>query len=180
MGLMDLLGDAQKQREYADFAQRYDEGEPHEGIGDEEALGRYQEVTQDLSPEEYEQASREAFERMSPEQRQELGRHLREQTRGQGILDDDDDEDDARFQDPGALAGLTTRMHQQQPGMLGQVLGGLGGLGGGGMGGGALGAMGGLLGGGGGGGMGGMLSNPIAKAALGGIAAMAAKRVMGR
>ena len=54
---------------------------------------------------------------------------------------------------------MTTRMRQQQPGGLGALLGG---------------------GGGGGGGMGDMLGNPLAKAALAGVAAMAVKQMMNR
>jgi hypothetical protein len=60
------------------------------------------------------------------------------------------------------LAELLSGLHQQQPGMLGQLLGG--------------GGAGGLLGGGGG--AGGMLGNPLAKVTLAGIAAMAAKRML--
>ncbi len=55
------------------------------------------------------------------------------------------------------LAQVTSRMEQQQPGILGQLLGG----------------------GGAGGGAGNMLDNPLAKAALAGVAAMAVKRMMG-
>jgi hypothetical protein len=67
-------------------------------------------------------------------------------------------------------------MHRQQPGILGQILGGgaMGGLGGG---------LGSMLGGGrqSSGGMGGgILANPIAKAALGGIAAMAVRHMTNR
>ncbi len=67
---------------------------------------------------------------------------------------------DDRYQDPGYLSQVTGRMHQQQPGMLGQLLGGGGGHQGG--------------------GMGEMLDNPLAKAAIGGIAAIAVKNMMGR
>jgi len=51
---------------------------------------------------------------------------------------------------------MTSRMEQQQPGILGQLLGGAGGSG-----------------------AGGMLSKPLAMAALAGVAAMAVKRMMG-
>jgi hypothetical protein len=64
------------------------------------------------------------------------------------------------FQDPGYLAQVTGQMHQQQPGILGQLLGS-------------------ALGGGGGAGGQSMLDSPIAKAALAGIAAMAVKQMMG-
>jgi len=60
-------------------------------------------------------------------------------------------------QDPRELARVTARLRQQQPGGLGS-----------------------LLGGGGGGGMGDMLGNPLAKAALAGIAAVAVKKMMSR
>ena len=54
------------------------------------------------------------------------------------------------YQDPNYLAHQMTQMHQQQPDMLHQVLG-----------------------------PGGALSNPLAKAALAGVAAMAAKQFFG-
>ena len=87
------------------------------------------------------------------------------------------------------LADMTTRVHQQSPGLLGGLIGGggagggLGGLIGGG---GAGGGLGGLLGGGGaGGGLGGLLGgggggNPLMKAAMAGITAFAAKQMMNR
>ena len=62
--------------------------------------------------------------------------------------------DDRVQRDPGELARMTSRMREQQPGGLAGLLGG-------------------------GGGMGGMLGNPLAKAALAGIAAMGAKKMMG-
>jgi hypothetical protein len=71
----------------------------------------------------------------------------------------DGDGIDDRLQDPGYLAQVTGGMQQRQPGMLEQLLGG---------------------GGGGGGGRGGMLSNPLAKATLAGVAAMAVKKMTGR
>ncbi len=60
--------------------------------------------------------------------------------------------------DPRQLARMTSQYRQQDPGGLASLFGG---------------------GGGGGGGMGDMLSNPLAKAALGGVAAIAMKRMMG-
>jgi len=44
----------------------------------------------------------------------------------------DQDGQDDRFQDPNYLAQATGRIHQQQPDMLGQLMGGAAGLGGGG------------------------------------------------
>ena len=84
------------------------------------------------------------------------------------------------MQDPRYLAQVAGQVRQQQPGLFSQLLGGA--MGGGQMGGGQMG--GGQMGGGqiGGGGqmgdIGQMLNNPIAKAALAGIAATAAKRML--
>lgn len=60
-----------------------------------------------------------------------------------------------QYQDPTVLAQMTGQLHQQQPGILSQILGG-----------------------GSGGSTGGMSISPLAKVALGGIAAMAVKNMM--
>lgn len=156
-----------RRRRATDFVDRYERGAPYEGIGDDEVIQNYRAVAGRLSPQEYEEAASEAFQRMSREERREYKRMLREQ--GGAQFDDDDD-------DPRTLARSTAQYRQQSSGddPLASLFGG-GGLGG--MMGGALG--GGLMGGGGGSSSGGMLNNPIAKAALGGIAAVAMKRMMG-
>ena len=158
MSIMDLLGRGGERRgEYEDFVNRYEQGEPWEGVSDDEARSRYDEVSSSLSDDDYELSAHEAFERMSPEQRRELGRMLRQQSRQQGVqLDEYDDDDDERFaRDPRELARMTRKVKKHKPGCLGALLGG----------------------GGGGGGAAGMLGNPVAKAALAGVAAMAAKRM---
>ena len=97
----------------------------------------------------------EAFTRMAPEERQAFADWLRQRAEQQGMsaqdLDGDGRPDYA--QDPDALARMTTRVHQEQPGLLGQVLG-------------AQGAA--------------ALDNPVVKAALAGIAAMAVRRMLGQ
>ena len=151
---MDMLsGAGGKRAEYEDFVKRYDQGEPHDGIDDEEARSRYEEVSGDLSDDDYELSAQEAFERMSPEQRREFARMLRQQGRQRGVdLGDDDRDDDEADQDPRRLARMTRHARKQQPGGLAGLLGGAGGAGG-------------------------LLGNPAAKAALAGVAAMAAKRM---
>ena len=159
--LQSILGGAQQQQDYQDFIQRYDRGAPWEGISDREALERYQQVAPQLPPGMYQDSSEQAFRQLTPQQRLEFGRYLQRQAPQYGFggqdLNGDGIED--RFQDPAYLSQVTGRMHEQQPGLLGQVLGG------------AL--------GGGGGGAGSLLSSPIAKAALAGIAAVAAQRYLG-
>ncbi len=170
MGFLEnLMGSGQQQDDYRDYVRRYDQGAPYDGISNDEVMSRYQQVAPHMSPQMYQESAHEAFSGMDPQERMQFGQFLQQQARSQGMQFQDLDMDgqDDRFQDPGYLSQITGRMEQQQPGMLGQLLGGA--LGGG-LGGGVGNSM--------GGGMGGALSNPIAKAALGGIAAMAARRMM--
>ena len=157
--LEQLLGGGQQRQEYQDFTQRYDQGAPWQGISDQEAYTRFQQVAPQLPPDMYQQSAQQAFERLSPDQRLQLGQYLQQQAHQQRVPFPHQGGMDA-FQDPGYLAQVTGQMHQQQPGILGQLLGG-------------------ALGGGGSGGSQGMLESPIAKAALAGIAAMAVKQMMG-
>lgn len=164
--LQNLLGGGQGREQYQDFVNRYDQGSPYDGITGDEAYERYQQVAPHLPPEMYQESARDAFSRMAPQDRVQFGQMLRQQSRQQNynFPDLDGDGVDDRFQDPNYLAQVTGRMQQQQPGLLGQLLGGgmqqqMGGR--------QQQQMGGSL-----------LNNPLAKAALGGIAAMAVKRMM--
>ena len=169
-GLQSLLGGGpggqqqQQRQDYQDFVGRYDQGAPWDGISDQEAAQRYQEVAPRLSPQEYQESAQEAFARLSPQERQQLGRYLQQQARQQGVDVPDLNRDgiDDRLQDSAYLAHAAGQMQQQQPGLLGQLLGG-----------GAGGSAGGA------GGVGEVLASPLAKAALAGIAAVAVKRMMG-
>ena len=133
-----------------DFVGRYERGAPDEGYTADEALHNYRRVAEHASPHDYEESAAEAFQRLSPQERTQLAQ-LMEQ-RG-----------DARFggrsmDDPRDLARAAAQYRQQASG----------------------GGLAALFGGGGGGGVGELMSNPLAKVALGGIAAMAMKRMVGR
>ena len=158
--LEQLMGGGKRRDDFQDFVNRYDQGPPWAGISDQEAMSRYQQVAPQLPPDMYQQSAQEAFARMSPQERMQFGQYLRQQVRQQNLNFPDINQDgiDDRLQDPQFLAQVTGRMHQQQPNLLGQLLGG----------------------GGGGGGAGDMLNNPIAKAALAGVAAIAVKKMMSR
>jgi len=107
----------------------------------------------------------------------QLGQQLIQQARqqGQSFPDVNGDGIDDRLQDPNFLAQKTTQVHQQQPGLLGQLLGG-----GGASGGHASGAGGAAPAGGGtSGGMGGMLGSLLAKGIMGGIAGAGLMRMLG-
>ncbi len=164
--LQGLLGGDQRHG-LEDFAGRYEQGAPWDGVSDQEAVDRYQQVAPTLPPDEYEAAARQAFERLSPEQRVEFGRYMQQQAHAKGITDFDGDGVDDRYQDPGQLAAMTSRAEQRQPGILEQLVGAVGG---GGFGTPAAAHQGGS----------GLLGSPIAKAAMAGIAAMAIRKVLGR
>lgn len=191
MGLLDeLTGGGNRRADYQHFTDRYDQGQPHEGYDDQEVASRYNEVTSEVDPSTYRDAAQQAFTRMDPDQRREFGAQLNQHAAAQG--QQSDYPDSASYEDPQQLANMTTRLHQQSPGLLSQLLSGAGvggtgppgGLtGAGNSGAGVGGAVGGILGGILGGNSGraqGAGGNPLAKAAMAGIASYAAKQLMNR
>jgi hypothetical protein len=106
MGLSNMLQDAGKREQLQDFAQRYDQGQPWEGITDDEAKKRHDEVSGQLDDNEYEQSARESFERLQPEQRREAARSL----------------EVGETDDPAELARATSRMRKEKPDMMGQLM----------------------------------------------------------
>ncbi len=146
-----------------DFVDRYRQGP--QAVSEQEAAARYQQVAPQLPPEVYQQSAQDVFAQLTPEQRMQLGQALIQSARqqGQSFPDVNQDGIDDRLQDPDFLARKATDVEQQQPGLLGQLLGGdrpapsgaapasqsmpIGG------------------------GAGGMLGSPMAKGILGGIAA---------
>jgi hypothetical protein len=161
MGTLDeLLGGGGQGGRLQDFLQRYEQGAPADGISDQEALDYHSQVAAVASPEGYEQAAGEAFRRMRPEDREQVGQQLQQGAQahrvnlggllaGGGL---------GQLRDPGTLAQLAGSLQRQQPGLLGQLLG--------------AGQRGGHSGG--------LLANPAARAALGGIAAMVVRQVQQR
>jgi hypothetical protein len=114
------------------------------------------------SPTEYEDAAREAFARLSPEERREFAQYLqqRAQTRGVNLPAPPPDRSGG-LSDLGWLSGITRQLHEQ-PGMLREILGGMTGRS-------PVAGRG-----------GGLLASPLGKAALAGITAMLVKRAMGK
>lgn len=151
--------DDQNQTRARDFVNRYETGDPSEGFSGQEAFQNYNRVAQQAPPEVYERAAEQAFNRMPPGQRSEFAQMIQQQMGGGNAVGDD----------PRQLAQTVSRMQQQQPGGLASLFGGGGG-----------GERRSLGGDSGGGGLGGMLDNPLAKVALGGIAAFAFKEMMDR
>jgi hypothetical protein len=161
--LDDLFGSPENQNQgqtaqrqaYQNFIQHYEQGPPGQGYSNQDVLNHYEQLAPQLDHQQYLSAAEQAFERMSPQEREQFGQYLQQQASQQN-LNVQAMSPQQYAQNPGALAQLTSKVHQQQPNLLTQLLGGSGGSGGS-----------------------NALSNPIAKAALAGIAAMAAKRFLG-
>lgn len=103
-----------------------------------------------MAPDQYREAAEQALARLSPDDRAALLSELQGQARKQDVNVPGLHEAQGSPA-PGALAGLFSSMHQQQPGILQQLLGG-GGSG---------------------------FSSPVAKAAMLGIAAVGMRKLMG-
>src|SRR5215203_6609329 len=122
-----------QQQDHRDYLDRFRQGP--QAVTDAEAAARYERVAPQLPPDVYRQSAQDVFAQLTPEQRMQLGQQLIQSARqgGQSFPDVNGDGIDDRLQDPNFLAQKTTQVHQQQPGLLGQLLGGglAGGAGGG-------------------------------------------------
>ena len=159
MGILDeLLTGGQRQKDYKDFVNRYEQGNPSEGYSDQEVLKRYGEVSHAVPPDQYAQAAQEALSKLSPEERAEFLKMLQERAAAHGVK-----LPGKVASDPEDLGQVLTDLHEK-PGQLRDMLGG-----------GQPQAQ----------AQGSnpiidILSSPQAKAVLAGIAAMVVKNVMGQ
>ena len=160
-----LMGSSQTREGFEDFLNRFEEGKPWEGYGDQEVLDRYGEVSHKVSSSDYEQAARDAFGHLSQADREEFGQMLAGQAQSRGVTVPGLTPSRGQgFGDLGWLAQIASQLHQQ-PGLLRDILSGL--------------AGGKSTGSSAGGSAGNILSSPLAKAALAGITAMLVKRALG-
>lgn len=168
--MLDNILGGQQQAEYQNFVNRYDQGPPQDGYSGQEVMDRYQQIAPRLPTNNYMQAAEQAFERMSPQQRQEFAQFLQQQAQQHNvnIPQLSQGTSSSQLQNSGFLAQILGSLHQQQPGLVSEILSGV------------MGGSHSASGGSGASGAGGLLSNPAAKAALAGIAAMAVKQFMGQ
>jgi hypothetical protein len=160
MSLIDQIFGGQRRQEVENFVDRYEQGPPSEGYDDQEVLDRYGEISHQVSEEDYQEAARRSLDRLSPEERIELGRHIKERARQRRLhLPELNEYEEENFQNSSDLAELLGKLHRK-PGQLRDLLGGRST---------SQGRQGGNI-----------FDNPLAKAVLAGIAAMAVKRLMGR
>jgi hypothetical protein len=161
MGILDdLLSGGQRQKEYTDFLDRYEQGHPSQGYSDAEILKRYGEVSHAVSTDQYAQAAQEALSKLSPEERAVFVKMLQDRAATRGVT-----LPGKVAPEPKELGQVLTDLHKK-PGQLRDMLGaddiqpeqqasGSNPITD-------------------------ILSSPMAKAVLAGIAAMVVKRVMAR
>jgi hypothetical protein len=119
MGMLDeLLGSGQIQKEYRDFVNRYEQGDPSEGYSDQEVLKRYGEVSHAVSPDQYAQAAQEALSKLSPEERAAFVKMLQDRAASRGVT-----LPRQVAPEPKDLGQVLTDLHVQ-PGQLRDLLGG--------------------------------------------------------
>jgi hypothetical protein len=161
MGILDeLLAGGQRQEEYSNFLDRYEQGHPSQGYSDQEVLKRYGEVSHAVPPDQYAQAAQEALSKLSPEERAAFVKMLQDRAAANDVT-----LPDKVTPEPKDLGQVLTDLHEK-PGQLRDMLGG--------------GTIRPQAQGSGSSPITDILSSPIAKAVLAGIAAMVVKRVMGQ
>src|SRR5215472_8491584 len=118
MGMLDeLLGGGQIQKEYQDFVNRYEQGDPAEGYSDQEVLKRYGEVSHAVPPDQYAEAAQEALSKLSPEERAAFVKMLQERAAARGVS-----LPGKVAPDPKDLGQVLTDLHEK-PGRLRDILG---------------------------------------------------------
>jgi hypothetical protein len=119
MGILDeLLGGGQRQKEYSDFVDRYEQGKPSEGYSDQEVLKRYSDVSHAVPPNQYTQAAIEALGKLSPEDRAAFMKMLQERAAARGVA-----MPGQLAPEPKELGQVLTDLHSK-PGQLRDILGG--------------------------------------------------------
>jgi hypothetical protein len=136
-----------------DFIKRYRQGAPADGVDPQETADHYERLAPQVPTDVYRQSAEDAFNRLSPDERQQFSEWLRERAAQQGAAVPAQLQPASQTGTPSSssMAGALAQMHEDQPNLLQQIFG-----------------------------QGGALSNPIARAAVAGITAMAAQRLMNR
>ena len=119
MGILDeLLSVGQRQKDYGDFVNQYEQGAPSEGYSDQEVLKRYGEVSHAVSSDQYAQAAQEALSKLSPEERAAFVKMLQERAATRGVT-----LPRQVAPEPKDLGQVLTDLHAK-PGQLRDMLGG--------------------------------------------------------
>src|SRR3974390_2239002 len=118
MGILDeLLTGGQREKEYKDFVNRYEQGHPSQGYSDQEVLKRYGEVSHAVPPDQYAQAAQEALSKLSPEERAAFVKMLQDRAAARGVTLPAN-----VTPEPKELGDVLTDLHKK-PGQLRDMLG---------------------------------------------------------
>ena len=118
MGILEeLLAGGQRQREYSDFVERYEQGHPSQGYSDQEVLERYGEVSHAVPSDQYAQAAQEALSKLSPEERAAFVKMLQDRAAARGLT-----LPGKVAPEPKELGEVLTDLHKK-PGQLRDMLG---------------------------------------------------------
>jgi hypothetical protein len=118
MGILDeLLTGGQRQQEYKDFVDRYEQGHPSQGYSDQEVLKRYGEVSHAVQPDQYARAAQEALSKLSPEERAVFVKMLQDRAAARGVT-----LPGKVAPEPTELGQVLTDLHKK-PGQLRDILG---------------------------------------------------------
>jgi hypothetical protein len=119
MGILDeLLTGGQRQQDYRDFVDRYEQGPPSQGYSDQEVLKRYGEVSHAVPADQYARAAQEALSKLSPEERAAFVKMLQDRAAARGVT-----LPRQVAPDPKDLGQVLTDLHKK-PGQLRDMLGG--------------------------------------------------------
>ena len=115
--------DTQRQQEYQDFSQRYQQ-DPH-SISDAEAARRYREMASQLDDDDLDDAHEQAFSQMSPQERRMMAEQYQRATQDpnrpyQGYQQDYDLD---RASQPRELGRMTRLAGRDDPDLLEQLVG---------------------------------------------------------
>jgi len=116
--LDELLAGGQRQEEYSDFVDRYEQGHPSQGYSDQEVLKRYGKVSHAVPSDHYAQAAQEALSKLSPDERAAFVKMLQDRAAARGVT-----LPEKVVPEPKELGQVLTDLHQK-PGQLRDMLGG--------------------------------------------------------
>src|SRR5690349_4476231 len=112
----------QRQQDYADFAQRY-QNNPN-SISDEEAARRYRELMRNVPPDTAADANAQAFQQLPQEDRHALAKHFSDATQDPNRpFDGYNYSDPNQAADPRNLGRMAGQASSQDPDLLEQLMG---------------------------------------------------------
>ena len=113
--LSNILGSSSAQLE--DMLTKFNQGQ-HDQVPDGQVQQSYGQVAAQLPQDQYLQAARDAFDKLTPQQREQLAQELQAQAQQHGI---DVPSTQSVSSDPGSLATAVSDVHAQQPNLLQQL-----------------------------------------------------------